>query len=118
MSRGVVRGARLPELSGTVGESLLEVGADGVAEFGDGGIGDEAHGDEALLAAADHACLGQGLDVAGDIGLGEAGGGDEVGDVFFTFFEGAEDAQAAGFGEDTEPGGDHFESFLGDDGGG
>ena len=115
MSRGVVCGARLAELAGTVGESFLEVGADGVAEFGDGGIGDEAHGDEALLAAADHAGLGQGLDVAGDIGLSKASGGDEVGDVFFTFFEGAEDAQAAGFSEDTEPGSDHFEGFFGDD---
>lgn len=106
----------LAELAGAVGEALLEVGADGVTELGDGGVGDEAHGDEALLAAADHAGLGEGLDVAGDVGLGETGGGDEVGDVFFAILQGAQDAEAAGFGEDTEPGGDHFEGFLSEDG--
>lgn len=115
MSQGAKPRLRLAELAGSVGEAFLEVGADGVTKLSDGGIGDEAHGDEALLAASDHARLSKRLHMAGDIGLGEAGGGDEVGDVFFALLQRAENAQAAGLGKDAEPGSNHFEGFFGDD---
>ena len=102
------------ELLGAVGEAFLEIGADVVAELGDGGVGDEAHGDEAFLAAADHPGFGKGLDMPGHIGLGETGGSDEVGDVLFSFFERSEDSQAARFREHTEPRGDHGEGLIRD----
>ncbi len=85
------------------GEALLEIAADRVAEVADAGVGDEADDGEAFAAAADHTGVGEGLDVAGDVGLGEAGGGDELGDVLFAGFEGAEDFETAGFGEGAEP---------------
>jgi hypothetical protein len=85
------------------GEALLEIAADGVAEVADAGIGNEADDGKAFAAAADHACVGEGLDVAGDVGLGEAGGGDELGDILFAGFEGAEDFETAGFCERAEP---------------
>ena len=105
----------LPELAGAVREAFLEIGTDGVAEIGDGGIGDVTHGDEAFLASADHAGLGEGLDMSRDIGLGQTGGGDELSDVFFALLQGTENAEAAGFGKDTKPRGNHFEGFLSDD---
>jgi hypothetical protein len=52
--------------------------------------------------------------MAGDIGLREASGLNEFGDIQFTaFFEGTENFQTAGFSERSEPGGDQDERFFG-----
>ena len=102
-SSGGARKSVMAEGAGFGGEALLEIAADGVAEVADAGVGNEADDGKAFAAAADHACVGEGLDVAGDVGLGEAGGGDELGDVLFAGFEGAEDFETAGFCEGAEP---------------
>ena len=68
----------------------LEAPADGVAQFEDAGIGDGIEDTGTFAAPPDDACLGEGLEMAGGIGLAQAGGFDELGDVEFTGAQGLE----------------------------
>ncbi len=96
-------------------ELALEAAADGFAEIEDAGIGDEVDDVGALAPAAEDGGFGEGLEVAGCVGLGEAGGLDELGDVEFALAEALEDAESGGFAEDAEPGGNEKDGFVGED---
>ena len=96
-------------------ELALEAAADGFAEIEDAGIGDEIDDVWSFATAAEDGGFGEGLEVAGGIGLGEAGGLDELGDVEFAVPEALEDAEAGGFAEDAEASGDEDDGFVGED---
>lgn len=94
--------------------AALEAATDGFAEVEDGGFGDGVDDIGTVAAASDDAGIGEGLEVAGGIGLGEVGGFDELGDIEFAGAEGLKDAEARGFTEDPEAGGDEFDEFRGE----
>lgn len=96
-------------------ELALEAAADGFAEIEDAGIGDEIDDVWSFATAAEDGGFGQGLEVSRGIGLGEAGGLDKLGDVEFAVPEALEDAEARGFAEDAESGGDEDDGFVGED---
>ncbi len=95
-------------------ESALEAAADDLAEVEDAGVGDEVDDTGAFASASDDAGVCEGLEVAGSVGLGEAGSLDEIRDVEFGLAEALEEAEAGGFAEDAEAGGDEFDGFLGE----
>lgn len=103
------------ERAGVVLELALEAAADGFAEIEDAGIGDEVDDVGTLASAAEDGGLGEGLEVAGGVGLGEAGGLDELGDAEFAVAEALEDAEAGGFAEDAEACGDELDGLVGED---
>lgn len=102
------------EGAGLVLDPFLEAAADDFAEVEDAGIGDEVDDIRAFAATADDGGLGECLEVAGGVGLGEAGELDELGDVEFLGPEGLEEAEARGFAEDAEAGGDKFDGLIGE----
>ncbi len=99
------------EGAGVALKVALQAGADGFAEVEDGGFGDGIDDVGAIATASDDAGIGEGLEVAGGVGLGEFGGLDELGDIEFAVAEGLEDAESGRFTEDPEPGGDEFDGL-------
>ena len=87
---------RSSKSSGLGAQAFLEAAADRIAELEDVPVGHEIEDKRAGFASGQEAGFGEGLEVAGDIGLGEAGGLDELADVAFAGFEGEEECQAAG----------------------
>ena len=106
------------ERSGVVVELALKAATDGLAEIEDAAVGDEIDDVGTFATAAEDGGIGEGLEVSGGIGLGEAGGLDELGDVEFSIPEALEDAETGGFAEDAEACGDELDGFLGEDVGG
>lgn len=92
----------------------LEASAHRVAQFEDPRVRNVIEDARTVAAASDNPRLGEGLKVAGRVGLGEAGDLDELGDVEFTVAEGLEKTEARRFAEDPESGGDQFEGLIGE----
>lgn len=93
---------------------FFEAAADEFAELEDRGVGDGVEDLEAFLAAREEAAVGEGLQVAGDVGLGAAGQVDEGVDGFLAVEERVEEAQAHGLGQQREAAGDEGEGILGE----
>lgn len=91
----------------------MQTAAHPLAEFEDGGIGDEVVDVQTLLAASDDAGFGQGLEMPGHVGLGGLRRRHQLRDVALAGFEGDEQAEAHGLAEDPEPGGDEFDGLIG-----
>lgn len=97
-------------------DPFLEAATDDFTEVEDAGVGDEIDDVGALAAASDDAGFGQGLEVAGGVGLSESGGIDELGDAEFGRAEALEEAEAGGFPENAKACGDEINGFLGEGG--
>jgi len=104
------------ERAGVILHPTLETSADRVAQLEDAGIGDAIEDAGTFAATADDPGLGEGLEMSGGVGLGEAGGLDELGHVEFAGAKALEEAEARGFTEDPESGGDEFEGLIGEGG--
>lgn len=94
----------------------MEAAADLFTELEDGGIGDVVEDAEAFFAAAEDALVGEGLEVARDIGLSGAEELDQLGHIFFAGLQGDEQFEAVGFAEDPESGGDEVEGGFAEGG--
>ena len=92
-------------------EAALHAATDVLAEFEDRRVGDEIDDGLALAAPADDARVRKGLEVAGNVGLVEAGTVDQRGDVEFARTEDLDQEESAGFAEDPEPRRDQLEAF-------
>ncbi len=92
----------------------LQASANRIAQLEDPRVRDVVEDARTVAATSDDAGLGEGLEVAGGIGLGEAGGLDELGNVEFAVAEGLEETEARRFAEDPESGGDQFEGRIGE----
>jgi hypothetical protein len=96
------------------GEAALEAAANVFAESEDAGFGDRVDDLEALLAAVEDSGVGEGLEVAGDVGLAELGGCDQFRNVLWARLEGLDEPQAVGFAQDSEASCYEFEGLAGE----
>jgi hypothetical protein len=106
-------GSRLVERPGVLSKTPLEAATNVGAECEDGRVRDPVDGLESVPATGKDACLGKGLELAGDVGLGKAGCAHQFRDVLFAGFKRVDELEPAGFAKHAKAGGDHFERVIG-----
>jgi hypothetical protein len=86
-----------------------------VAQLEDFRVGHGVEDLQALLPAGKHPGMGKGIKVAGDVGLRQAAGLDEVGNAPLTVLERMNQLEPAGLAQDAKAAGDELERMIGED---
>ena len=102
----------LRECFNLAAEALVNSAANLVAQIEDTRVGDGVNDRDPFSLTSEHAGIRQGLKMAGDIRLSEAGGLDEFADVFFASLQGDDELETVGLAKSFEAGGDEFEGLV------
>ena len=93
-------------------ETFLKASANVLAEVEDAPVGDKVDDVQPFLATAQDAGVGEGLEMAGDVRLGQGGGLNQLRDIPLLPLEGAQKFQPAPFAENAEARGDKFQDLV------
>lgn len=101
------------EVEGFFLKGLFEAAADEFAEFEYAAVGDVVVDHQAFFTAGDQAGFGQGVEVAGDIGLIAFGGIHQCAHVLFTVKQRVQQSESHRLAHDGKASGNQLQGFIG-----